>query len=74
MDNPGAFYAVALHTPHLRDALTSDDPRPARPQRRPHPSVRPGAVLRHGLAQALRAVADHLDTPPSVGEPWLGPA
>jgi hypothetical protein len=59
MLDPGAFYAVALHSPNLRETLTEGDVRPLRP----HLS-HSGTGWRCRLAQMLRAVATHLDSPP----------
>jgi hypothetical protein len=72
MDHPGAFYAITLHTPHLRDTLTSDSARP----RSPHPASRLALIVlivRRSLAHTFRALAAHLDTPPVTGDARLAP-
>jgi hypothetical protein len=69
MDDPGAFYAISLHTPRLRETLTRE---PEGPRRRLlSPRV---AELRRGLARGLRAVAARLDAPHVAGGPLPAPA
>jgi hypothetical protein len=60
MDNPGAFYAITLNTPELRQTLTRDHSR-----RGPRLASRLAAGVCRSIAYTLRALASRLDAPQS---------
>ena len=59
MDTPGAFYAITLHTPELRQTLTGERAR----RNGPSAAIRLATGIRHGLAHTVRALAAHVDAP-----------
>jgi hypothetical protein len=58
MENPTAFYAIALHAPELRETISRATP----PTRRVERHALVGVRVRSAIAHALRAIAARVET------------